>query len=354
MARNQGPFIPDDESKPVSRPDEERGNGAAFRRGNRRGATDIDEPDVDRFAALGEEDEDGQQFRRAPRRVPVRRGPVTKRTAQRLKIILLILIAVGVIACVWLYLYSYGKHSWRFRVESGDDIQITGNHHVSRAQIMRVMGGDIGRNVFFIPLEERKAKLEEIPWVESASVMRFLPNHLRVDIRERVPVAFVQIAGHAELIDGTGVIMEMPKGSTAANWEFPVITGMSESEPLSTRAPRMKKYLELIRDLNSTGEQNSKDVDEVDLSDPENVKIVVSVSGSPILIHLGTANYLENYKIFKTHIEEWLQQYQNLKAVDLRYSGQVVLNPDSTGAQTATVVTKEPVQGGTKKAHRRR
>ena len=95
MARNQGPFIPDDESTPVSRPDEERGNGAPFRRGARRASTEVDEPDVDRFAALGEEDEDGQQFRRAPRRVPVRRGTVTKKTAHRIKILIVSLIVVG-------------------------------------------------------------------------------------------------------------------------------------------------------------------------------------------------------------------------------------------------------------------
>lgn len=353
MARNQGPFIPDDESTPVSRPDEERGNGAPFRRGNRRASTDVDEPDVDRFAALGEEEEDGQQFRRAPRRVPVRRA-VTKKTAQRLKIILLILIAAGVVASVCLYLYSYGKHSWRFRVESGDDIQITGNQHVSRAQIMRVMGGDIGRNVFFIPLDERKQKLEEIPWVESATVMRFLPNHLRIDIRERVPVAFVQNGGHAELIDASGVFMEMPKNSSAADWEFPVITGMSDNEPLSTRAPRMKKYQKLIAELDSSGAKYSRDLDEVDVSDPDDVKISVRVNNHPISLDLGTENFLENYTVFKAHVEEWLQQYQNLKSVDLRYPGQVILNPEGGASQTAAVSAKDPPPGAAKKIRRKR
>lgn len=352
MARNQGPFIPDDESTPVSRPDDERGKRAPFRRGNRRISTDVDEPDVDRFAALGDDDDDGQQFRRAPRRVPVRRGAVTKKTAQRLRILLIILIAVGVIASVGVYLYSYGKHSWRFRVESGDDIQITGNQHVTRAQIMRVMGGDIGRNVFFIPLEERKRKLEEIPWVESASVMRFLPNHLRVDIRERVPVANVQIGNHGELIDANGVIMEVPKGTSESTWSFPVITGMSDSEPLSTRAARMKKYMQLMQELDSEDGRNSEDLNEVDVSDPEDVKVTVIDSG--ILIHLGNGNFLDSYKIFKTHVQEWRQQYQNLKEVDLRFSGQVILNPDSRTAQQAAVVPRDSTPGGPKKVHRRR
>ena len=76
-------------------------------------------------------------------------------------------------------LYEYGEHSWRFRVDSSDNIDVTGMQNVTKAQIMEVMGADIGRNIFFIPLAQQKAQLEQIPWVESASVMRFVPNRLQ-------------------------------------------------------------------------------------------------------------------------------------------------------------------------------
>ena len=97
-------------------------------------------------------------------------------------------------------LYHYGERSWRFRVESSDDIDISGLQNVTRAQVMEVMGGDIGRNIFFVPLAQRKAQLEQIPWVESASVMRFVPNRLKVEIHERTPVAFARV-GSQDLAD---------------------------------------------------------------------------------------------------------------------------------------------------------
>ena len=40
------------------------------------------------------------------------------------------------------------------------------------------MGGDIDRNVFFVPLGERKKQLEDIPWVESAAAMPALSQPL--------------------------------------------------------------------------------------------------------------------------------------------------------------------------------
>ena len=173
-------------------------------------------------------------------------------------------------------LYSYGKHSWRFRIDSSDQIEVAGAEHVAHAQIMEVMGGDIGRNIFFVPLAQRKQQLEQIPWVESASVMRFVPNRLRIEIHERTPVAFVRIGSHISLIDAGGTLMELAPGRQSANIRFPVITGMNAGEPLSMRAARMKNYNALVRELDSSGAHYSQELSEVDLGDPEDVKVLAA------------------------------------------------------------------------------
>jgi cell division protein FtsQ len=337
MVRNQGPIMPDDESTPVSR-DDERGNGGSFRRSTKRASAGVDDDLDNRFAGLDDEEGDEQQFRRAPRRIPVRRGAVTKKVANRLKIAIIALIVAGAVGTIAAYLYSYGMHSWRFRIESSDNIQITGNKHVSRAQILQVMGGDIGRNVYFVPLSDRRKAMEQIPWVQSASVMRLLPNRLRVDIQERTPVAFVQLGQHVELIDGEGVVMDIP-ASTRTNWAFPVIVGMRENDPLSTRAARMKIYQKLIADLDSTGEKNSVDLNEVDLSDPENVKVTVAQDQRDIIVQLGDSDFLGRFDLFKTHLKEWQQQHANLQSVDLRYERQVILSEDPGGSAPPKSVT---------------
>ncbi len=327
--------MPDDEL--VSRVDD-RGNSESFRRSTKRSSAGVDDDLDNRFSGLDEDEDNEQQFRRAPKRVPVRRGAVTKKVATRLRVAILVLIAIGVVGTVGSYLYAYGKHSWRFRIESSDNILITGNQHVSRAQIMQIMGGDIGRNIFFVPLEGRRKALEQIPWVRSATVMRFLPNHLRVDIQERVPVAFIQFGQRVELVDADGVVMEIPSG-TQANWAFPVVIGMRETDPLAVRAPRMKVYQQLIGDLDSTGERNSQDLNEVDLSDPQDVKVTVADNTRSLVVHLGETDFLERFKIFKSHVQEWRQQHANLQSVDLRYEHQVILNEDSQGNEPAKSVT---------------
>ncbi len=267
-------------------------------------------------------------FLRAEKRVPVRRGPLPRRTADRLKQMLTVLTVVGLVGSAVTLVYGYGARSWRFRVDSADHIEIAGIEKVAPAQVLAVFRPDLGHQVFAVPLEERKKELEGIAWVESATVMRLLPDRIKVEVRERTPVAFARLASRIALIDSTGVIMEMPPGR-AAGYSFPVILGTNENEPISTRAARMKIYDELVRDLDSEGGNYSKDLSEVDLSDPEDVKVLVADPAGAVLIHLGSAHYLKRYKVYIAHAAEWRQQFQKLESVDLRYDRQIVVNPDS-------------------------
>jgi cell division protein FtsQ len=280
-------------------------------------------------------------FLRAQKRVSVRQSSLPKRTAKRLRwgaLGLGVMLLGGLAAAT---LYQYGQHSWRFRVESSDDLEISGNHNVTRAQVLEVMGGDIGRNIFFIPLSQRKQELEQIPWVESASIMRFVPNRLRIEIRERTPVAFARLGSKIFLIDDAGSLMELPVGGRK-KFSFPVVLGMNLSDPQSARAERMKTYSQLIGALDSDGAHYSQELSEVDVSDAEDVKVMAMDPGGEVLVHLGSSNFLDRFKIFKGHVREWRQQFARLDSVDLRYDHQIVVNPDLQG-----VAPQPPLSMGT-------
>jgi cell division protein FtsQ len=284
-------------------------------------------------------DLDGEeaQFLRTNRRVPVRRNAIPKKAASQLKIAGV--LAAVVVACggISAWAYGYGMTSWRFRIQSSDAVEITGVKNASRAHVMEVAGADIGRNVFFVPLDERKKQLEQIPWVQEATVMRLLPNRIAVTIHERTPVAFAQIGSRISLIDANGVVMGLP-ANRQTKYSFPVIRGITDTEPLSSRAAAMKIYNRLVSELGgndgegtaSSANNYVKQLSEVDLSDPENVKVTANDPGGTMVVHLGAQDFLPRYKLYVSHIAEWRQQFQNVQSVDLRYEGQVVVNPDKT------------------------
>ena len=270
-------------------------------------------------------------FLRGQKRVSVRRGSLPRKAATGLTWTVLAAAVVFVFGAATAALYHYGEHSWRFRIESSDDIEIAGLQNVTRFQIMEVMGGDIGRNIFFVPLGERKRTLEKIPWVESASVMRFVPNRLKIEIHERTPVAFARVGSRIFLIDSVGTLMDLPAAGKK-KYSFPVILGMNSGEPPSTRAARMKIYNDVASQLDAGGAHYSQDLSEVDLSDAEDVKVLASDPQGEVLVHLGSSNYLERYKVYVSHVREWRQQFDKLESVDLRYDRQIIVNPDLQGA----------------------
>jgi cell division protein FtsQ len=291
-------------------------------------APGLDAPGLDDARLVDLDVDEESPFLRGQKRVSARRSSLPRKTASRLlwaSVAAAVLCAGAIVAAG---LYEYGERSWRFRVESSDNIDVTGMQNVTKAQIMEVMGADIGRNIFFIPLAQQKAQLEQIPWVESASVMRFVPNRLKVEIHERTPVAFARVGPRIFLIDAGGTLMELPQ---KRKYSFPVILGMNPGEPLSTRTPRMKAYNELVQELDSGGARYSQDLSEVDLSDLDNLKVRVNDPAGDVLVELGSSDYLKRYKTYVSHVQEWRQQFQKLESVNLRYDNQVIVNPDLEG-----------------------
>jgi cell division protein FtsQ len=79
----------------------------------------------------------------------------------------------------------------------------------------------------------------------------------------------------------------------------------------------------------------------MDLTDPDDVKVLANHRAGEVLVHLGSASYLERYKVYVTHVQEWQQQFDKLESVDLRYDRQIIVNPDLQGAAKQPPISSE-------------
>jgi cell division protein FtsQ len=259
-------------------------------------------------------------------------------------------VLLGSVAVAAAGVRYYLMHDARFVLGTADEIQITGAEHLTRGQVLTVFGADLERNIFRVSLAERQADLERLPWVSHAAVMRLLPHTIRVEITERTPVAFVRQGTQIGLVDGNGVLLDMPPDAAGdPHYSFPVLTGLTENEPLSQRAARMEIYQQFMRELDSTGQHLTDSVSEVDVADPEDVKGLVTSGSSDVMVHFGQEQFLKRYQEFEQHLPEWKQQYPKLASADMRYEGQIVLEMQgdggavSGGSGTATVAAVNEV-----------
>jgi cell division protein FtsQ len=269
------------------------------------------------------------------------------------------LIVAGCSAYAFHVCKTFLDHDARFRIAGSGDIQASGLAEVSRAELLPVFGEDIGRNIFFIPLGERRKQLEQIPWIQKATVMRILPDQIRVAVVEREPVAFVRHGQQIGLVDANGVLLNMPPALLSKHhYSFPVLTGIDAGDPLSSRRARIELYQHLVADLDSSGQHFSDQLSEIDLTDPEDARVLMPEQGSDILAHFGEDHFLDRFQRYKAHIAEWRQQYPKLAAVDLRYDQQVVLEmkqsaaggdagaPAPAESQPASAALKQAVANG--------
>ncbi len=292
--------------------------------------------------------------RRPALRLSFRGGLVPKTVWGRIALGATLLLITGGLIAAGFWVRSFLLHDEHFVVTNSESIQIAGNSHLTRAQLLSVFGEDVDRNIFTIPLADRRAELESLPWVAHATVMRLLPNRVRVAIVERTPVAFVRQGSQIGLVDANGVLFDLPgpdvEQAGGGEYSFPVLTGISAGDPLSTRAARMRIYIDFMTALDATGEGISHRLSEVDVSNPEDVKAIISDSGSSdadLLVHFGEEKFLERYHSYQEHLAEWRTQYPRLASVDMRYEQQVVLEmkPPATAAVGAAAAANSPGGG---------
>jgi len=213
-----------------------------------------------------------------------------------------------------------------------DQIEVTGNHIVAREEILKMFIHDRDRSVLRVPLDARRAEIERLPWVEEASVQRILPNHLRISITERTPVGFFRNGTELALVDAQGVLLDRPAGE---DFHFPIITGLSEAVPREERAKRVEAYLEFMKDVDLVRPGSSERVSELDLGNPRDLQAVLTGLGSgddahAIVVHFGQSDFTGKYRMLVENFAQWQASAGQVRSIDLQYSRQVVVNPDTT------------------------
>jgi cell division protein FtsQ len=272
-------------------------------------------------------------------------------SAGRVLLLLAVLTVLGGFGASAYLLKTYLDRDSRFRISGTSNIEASGLTEVSRSEMLPVFGEDIGRNIFFVPLNERRKQLEQLPWVERATVMRLLPDQIRVSIVERQPVAFaLQPNGLTGLVDADGVLLSMPAAMMAQrHYSFPVVKGINASDSLQARRGRMAVYQRLLTELDSGGQKISNQISDVDISDPEDLSL--RMQDDPILLVIGPEHFLKRYQIYKQYVTQWRQLHPNLVSVDLRIEQSPVLSMPEGSNAAQGAVAEENAAGDAADSH---
>ena len=86
-------------------------------------------------------------------------------------------------------------------------ITLNGQLHATDAAITAALGAGPDTMMLGFDTDAAKARLEAVPWIRHAQVMRLLPSTLQVVLEERTPYAIWQNKGQTYVVDAEGVVL---------------------------------------------------------------------------------------------------------------------------------------------------
>jgi cell division protein FtsQ len=116
-------------------------------------------------------------------------------------------------------------------------IALSGEHHLSREEILASAGVTGATSLLFLDVEEARDRLRGNPWIADATLLKLYPDRLQISIKERAAFALWQQRGRVSVIADDGTVLEPYVDPRLTR--LPLVVGAGA-------APRAKEFLALL------------------------------------------------------------------------------------------------------------
>lgn len=233
-----------------------------------------------------------------------------------------------------------------------DQINVRGNHRLSKGEVLAMLQSLRGRSVLALDLADWRRALLNSPWVADASLRRTLPSTVDVVILERAPLGIGRINGSLYLVDDRGVVID-EYGPNYADFDLPIIDGLSgrpdadatsgtaagDESANGYRALLARRLLDALRAGNMAGQ-----ISQIDVSDSRNA--VVLLEGDSTLIRLGNERFVERLQAYYELAPALRESVPAIDYVDLRFDERVYVRPARGGKAPPRGTKTAPAKGG--------
>lgn len=108
------------------------------------------------------------------------------------------------------------------------EVEVVGATNVSPEQVAALADLD-GASMFSAPLDDAEARIVALPFVQAVQASRRWPNKVRIEVVERTPWGYWDLAGTSYVIDSEGTVLPGVKPAEGA----PVIHDLGDPADLS-------------------------------------------------------------------------------------------------------------------------
>jgi len=261
--------------------------------------------------------------RMKPRRA--RRSPLSKAVL----VLRLLAVVVVVVGALWA---GYAKTMASERLKVGR-VEVRGSQFLSEGEVRELLGPAVGENILTLDIEALKARLRSSPWVADATVGRNLPDTLKVEIRERVPLALAEVE-RLYLMDKDGGLIDL-YGPRTASFDLPIVRGLAgvDEEARRDRAQRAGALLDDLAEL-------AGEVSEVLVLPSGDLRVVLRGAGEVLL--LGEPPVHARVLTFLSLRKDLTERCPDAEYFDLRFAGRIYAKQPAPPAGTRSITAAEP------------
>jgi len=126
-------------------------------------------------------------------------------------------------------------------------IIVDGQLNATDAAITTALGAGPDTMMLGFDTDAAKVRLEAVPWIRHAQVMRLLPSTLQVVVEERMPYAIWQNKGQTYVVDAEGVVLAPALREAYAS--LPLVVGEGAGKAAPELFDQLIPYGDLQRDL---------------------------------------------------------------------------------------------------------
>jgi cell division protein FtsQ len=203
-------------------------------------------------------------------------------------------------------------------------VQVSGNERVTREVIEAAAAIATGSNLFTLDRAAMIARLESLPLIRRADVIREFPNQVTLVVEERRAFTLVH-AGALHWIDEEGVDLGLE--TRAVSLEAPLLSGLGPEDLGSAHHAASSRTIAGVavqRLLARSQAALLQQIAEIDLSRPEG-PVLYTEDG--VEVRLGQHEWETRLARLGGVLAQLSASGQRVTSVDLRFRDQVVLRP---------------------------
>ncbi|HSW39981.1 MAG TPA: FtsQ-type POTRA domain-containing protein, partial [Acidobacteriota bacterium] len=249
-----------------------------------------------------------------------------RRFVATIKVLGRLVAPVALVAFV-ISIFFFASASDRFNIGS---ISIYGCKELDPRELEEAVRQEFSGNILRLDLQQMKQRLEKKQWVQRVEIRRVLPGDLIIYVQERVPSVILEMQHQLMVADDEGILLG-PYSPRFGRLDVPVFKGILGTNAESYRlnqeenSARIRQGRRMLSEIASGSEEYAGVISEVDISDPDNLKIILM--NDPVKLYLGEKDYLKRFLKFMNNPKEYQElkaRHSEIETIDLRFDRQII------------------------------